>query len=109
MAYGYPLPKWKTDATTAPGVGDDIDDGYEVGSPWIDATADEAYVCTDNTRGAAVWKQTTGGGTPVATPTSRGQIAYSTDGLTFTAQTPLASDTGVIITEDDTGYIVVLG
>jgi hypothetical protein len=107
MAYGYPLAKWKTNATTAPGVGDDIDDGYEVGSLWIDTTGDDAYLCLDNTRGAAVWAQVDGTAVPVAT--SRGQILYSMDGATFTAQTPLASDTGVIITEDDTGYIVVLG
>jgi len=46
-------------ATTAPGVGDDTDDGYVIGDRWLDVTADEEYVCLDVTAGAAVWKQTT--------------------------------------------------
>lgn len=46
-------------ATAAPGVGDDSDDGYSVGSVWINVTADDAYICCDSTVGAAVWKKTT--------------------------------------------------
>jgi len=45
----------KLDATAAPAVGDDSADGYDVGSVWIDITADEAYLCLDATEGAAVW------------------------------------------------------
>lgn len=44
--------------TTAPVVGDDSADGYVVGSRWIDTTNDKEYVCTDNSAGAAVWKET---------------------------------------------------
>lgn len=47
------------EATAAPGVGDDSDDGYSVGSVWINTTADDAYICCDATVGAAVWKKTT--------------------------------------------------
>lgn len=46
-------------AVVAPGVGDDLDDGYAVGSIWIDIVADNAYMCVDATVGAAVWKQIT--------------------------------------------------
>lgn len=46
-------------ATTAPTVNDDSDDGYSVGSLWIDTTADEAYRCADASAGAAVWLNTT--------------------------------------------------
>jgi septation ring formation regulator EzrA len=46
-------------ATTAPGVGDDIEDGYSVGSRWINISADDEYVALDVTAGAAVWKKTT--------------------------------------------------
>jgi hypothetical protein len=46
--------------TTAPTVNDDTDLGYNVGCVWIDTTADKAYVCLDNTDGAAVWTETTG-------------------------------------------------
>lgn len=43
-------------ATTAPTVNDDADDGYEVGSRWVDITADNIYFCVDPTVGAAVWE-----------------------------------------------------
>jgi hypothetical protein len=50
----------KLDATAAPvAATDDITLGYTVGSLWIDVTADKAYVCLDNTNGAAVWTETT--------------------------------------------------
>jgi hypothetical protein len=59
----------KLDATSAPGVTNDIDEGYTVGSLWLDVTADKAYICVDNTDGAAVWKEispTAGSGANVA-------------------------------------------
>ena len=49
-------------ATTDPGVTDDSDDGYEVGSRWVNITLDKEFVCLDATVGAAVWTETTGGG-----------------------------------------------
>lgn len=54
----------KVDATVAPAVTDDSNSSYEVGSVWIDVTADKAYVCLDASVGAAVWTETTqtGGG-----------------------------------------------
>lgn len=52
------FPLSKSDATSAPAVTNDIDEGYQVSSRWIDVTADKEYVCVDNTAGAAVWKQT---------------------------------------------------
>lgn len=48
-------------ATTAPTVNDDADDGYTIGSQWVDTTNDEAYICVDATAGAAVWVKTTAG------------------------------------------------
>ena len=51
----------KLDATAAPTVNNDTDEGYVVGSRWVDVTADKEYVCLDNTDGAAVWTETTGG------------------------------------------------
>jgi len=102
---GYPGIKWNIAGTTAPGVGDDIDDDYQVGSFWVDTVGLAIYQCISNARGAAVWSETSGA-TPDAT--SRGQMLYSTDGATFTAQTPVVSDDfGIILTEDDTGYIIV--
>lgn len=46
-------------ATVAPTVNDDSDDGYTVGSRWVDTVADEAYLCVDATVGAAVWIEVT--------------------------------------------------
>lgn len=42
-------------ATVAPTAGDDASLGYEVGSYWVNVTADTYYVCVDNTTGSAVW------------------------------------------------------
>lgn len=47
----------KTNATTAPTINEDFNDGYVVGSIWIDTTADIYYVCLDSTVGAAVWRR----------------------------------------------------
>lgn len=49
-------------ATEPPTVDNDSDDGYDVGSYWIDITNDKAYVCVDNAVGAANWPETTGAG-----------------------------------------------
>lgn len=46
----------KLNATVAPTVNDDADDGYSVGSFWGDVTGDWGYVCLDATVGAAVWR-----------------------------------------------------
>lgn len=49
-------------ATTAPGTGDDVGDGYSIGSIWVDTSNGNAYICEDNATGAAVWLQINGGG-----------------------------------------------
>ncbi|MBA7516381.1 hypothetical protein ES705_08429 [subsurface metagenome] len=51
--------KVKLDATEAPTVNNDVDEGYAVGSRWFDITNDKEYVCLDNSDGAAVWIDTT--------------------------------------------------
>lgn len=53
------LAKMTKDATIAPTANEDTDDGYSVGSIWVDATADVGYLCVDATATAAVWKQIT--------------------------------------------------
>lgn len=54
---GLGIPAYKLDATTAPTTGDDSDDGFGVGSMWLDVTGDAAYVCVDPTVDAAVWRK----------------------------------------------------
>jgi len=56
----------KFDATSAPTVNNDIDEGYKVGSIWVDVTNDKSYVCLDNSDGAAVWTETTQGGAGIS-------------------------------------------
>ena len=43
-------------ATTDPGSGDDITQGYEIGSSWVNTTTRNAFVATDVSVGAAVWR-----------------------------------------------------
>lgn len=49
----------KTNATTAPTTGDDANDGYSVGSLWVDVTNDVVYICVDSTATAAIWQRYT--------------------------------------------------
>lgn len=51
------IPNSKYNATGAPGVTDDGEHGYSVGSVWINVSADNIYMCADATAGAAVWRQ----------------------------------------------------
>jgi hypothetical protein len=43
-------------AAVAPVAGDDAEDNFIIGDIWINTALDDAYICTDNTVGAAVWK-----------------------------------------------------
>lgn len=47
----------KLDATADPTVNDDSGDGYSVGSLWLIPSTGVAYLLTDATAGAAVWRQ----------------------------------------------------
>lgn len=47
--------KGNYEATTAPGVSNDITQGYKVGSDWLNTSTGKWYKCRDNSEGAAVW------------------------------------------------------
>jgi hypothetical protein len=49
-------------SASAPAVTDDEDNGVSVGNQWIDTALGDAYICTDSTGGAAVWKELTAAG-----------------------------------------------
>lgn len=46
-------------ASANPTVNNDVDEGYSPGSRWINLTTDAAWICVDNTDGAAVWQSMT--------------------------------------------------
>jgi hypothetical protein len=83
----YAAMKTNLSASAAPGVTDDSDSNYAIGSLWVDTTADIAYVCVDITVGAAVWldltagsgsSTTSGAGAPSSTPAAVGDLYIDT-------------------------------
>ena len=96
-------------ATVAPAVTNDIDEGYTPGSFWFDTTNDKAYVCLDNTDGAAVWTEITGGGAggSVATDTifdAAGDLVQGTGANTAAKLTLGAAGTVVRSTGSTNAY-----
>jgi len=53
------------EATTNPTVNDDDTQGYSVGSQWVNVTTDEAFICVDDSIGAAKWPEIGGAGSGV--------------------------------------------
>ena len=49
-----------TTSAVAPTVNEDLSSGYLVGDRWVDTVTDTAYVCVDNTNGAAIWSSASG-------------------------------------------------
>ena len=81
--------KHNLSATTNPAVSNDSSQGYEDGSIWVNTSTDAAYICSDNSVGAAVWKDITasgggggGGDTAPITIGWDGQGGFITTGLT---------------------------
>ena len=52
------VPTGNFTATVNPTADDDANDGYSVGSRWVNTTSGETWTCTDATVGAAVWAHT---------------------------------------------------
>lgn len=114
----------KYDATVAPDADNDIDEGYVVGSKWVDTTADNAYICADNTDGAAVWLEISPGATPNLAVTSKtgtytaasgdDVILCATAGGAFSLTLPAAaSNTGkqfhIVKTDASTNLLTIDG
>ena len=79
-----PAPGSTTLHTTDPTVNDDAAAGYTVGSTWINTTDGGVFVLVDSTTGAAVWVETSSGGTVYAPTTA--------DYLVGTAQAGLSAE-----------------
>ncbi|HML23525.1 MAG TPA: hypothetical protein PKD09_17850 [Aggregatilinea sp.] len=89
-------------ATSDPGAGDDADDGYGVGSVWINTTAGTVWTCTDATAGSAVWTEGGGGGGSIAvtdgTTTVDPATALDLDPAFFDVSEPSAGQASVTLT-----------
>lgn len=102
--------KHKWDATVAPTSGDDSDDGYSIGSRWLNLSSDKEYVCFDATATAAIWKETTdssgGGGSSTNYIQIQDQKAANTHGGTFSSGAWRTRDLNTIV-HDDTGAVTL--
>lgn len=97
----------KYDAVTNPGPTNDINDGYSVGSIWMNQATSEVYRCIDNAAATAVWIKTTLTVDELATVAVSGDSDDLTEGvvkllMTSGERTKLAGiETGA--TADQTG------
>lgn len=63
---------YNLDAVVNPTIDDDLEDGFPLGSIWINTVSKEAFISVDATNGAAVWKSITsaaGSGTVITNTT----------------------------------------
>jgi hypothetical protein len=111
--------KHNLDATVDPTANDDADDGYGVGSRWVNVATDSAFMCVDATPGAAIWTQLNaaeGGGavevialtvlTEEATTVAFSSIPgdYEVLQLHWLIRDECANDELYVQFNDDTGY-----
>jgi hypothetical protein len=90
-------------ATSNPAVIDDANDGYSVGSRWVNITTDNIYQCVDATVGAAIWQLQSSTSLPSQTGNS-GKF-LSTDGTNAQWSLNLpsqAGNSGKVLTTDGT-------
>lgn len=87
-----------TVTTVNPTVNDDVTLGFGVGDQWVNTVTNEAYICVDNTDGAAIWKYITpaimGGfifDIEDVTVTTHNNTSY-VEKLTYTTPTLVAGD-----------------
>jgi hypothetical protein len=90
-------------ATTDPGVGDDIGDGFDVGTIWVNTSANTTYVSVDSTSGAAIWNQIDGSGSGTTYSPTLVQVYDSAGGTDMNTAGGLAVPWATE-TRKDTGF-----
>lgn len=111
--------KHKIDATTTPLVSNDDTESYSAGSTWIDVTNDKAYICLDNSTGAAVWLDITNqnmgeintassvGGTAIFK--QKTGVDFEFKGLTASSLINLTANTNNVEIDVNQGNITTVG
>ena len=91
----------QTVRASAPGVANDVSQGFVIGSMWVDTTPnpDVLYICTSNAAGAAVWIAAGG----VSAHPSLSTLGWSASGHTGTTNAVACfSNTGAALTAQAT-------
>jgi hypothetical protein len=91
----------QTVRASAPGVANDVSQGFVIGSMWVDTTPspDALYICTSNAAGAAVWVNAGG----VTAHPSLSTLGWSASGHTGTTNAVACfSNTGAALTAQAT-------
>ena len=88
----YTALKSNLDSNADPGVNDDADAGYSVGSVWINITLDKVWQCVDSTNDAAVWKDLGGSAHAEVTLGEGSDPALELDGQELTLADVLTPD-----------------
>ncbi len=82
----------KFDGTAAPGVTNDLDEGYAVGSLWFDTTNANVYMCASAADGAAQWLLLSGNrGTGTVTVANGATTGTASVGTMFNGKTVFCS------------------
>ena len=95
----------KYNATANPGVTNDVSEGYEIGSLWVNVSTDAVYICADATDGAAVW--TLVGAPGGSGPLGATYVTLSTD-ATLTNERVLTTTASVVVVDGGAGSTVTL-
>lgn len=99
-------PRMNWNAITDPDVDDDNSIGYGVGSKWINGMTPSVWVCVDDSEGAAVWLDVSGGSS--GAPADAKYILQQADGDLPNAQALSSLATGDMQNTTSTGVITVL-
>lgn len=114
--FGHGEARQNYSAASNPTSGDDKEDGYGVGSLWVNTNTNTIWVCVDDTMGAAVWVNVSGstGMTSWTLSGDEGTPQVITDGNIVNVQgewyiSTNAQNTDTIVIKDTTTPLWLLG